>query len=73
MNETARLLKDKLIVLTILPVSRSETMFVIVRFTLDRLMFERNRMKVPELQEKGGVDKNNLYSIYNTICARVSY
>lgn len=55
MNETARLLKDKLIVLTILPVSRSETMFVIVRFTLDRLMFERNRMKVPELQEKDNV------------------
>jgi DNA-binding Xre family transcriptional regulator len=42
-----------------------------VRFTLDRLMFEKNRMKVPELQAKSGVNKNTLYAIYNNSCARV--
>jgi putative transcriptional regulator len=45
--------------------------FVMIRFTLDRLMFERNRMKVPELQEKSGVNKNTLYAIYNNTCTRV--
>ena len=33
-----------------------------VRFELDRLMFERNRMKVPELHETSGVNKNTLYA-----------
>lgn len=42
-----------------------------VRFMLDRLMFERNHMKVPELQEKSGVNKNTLYAIYNNTCTRV--
>ena len=42
-----------------------------VRFTLDRVMFEKGRMKVPELQEKSGVNKNTLYAIYNNTCARV--
>ncbi|TCL68551.1 putative transcriptional regulator [Hydrogenispora ethanolica] len=42
-----------------------------IRFTLDRLMFENNRMKVPELQEKSGVNKNTLYAIYNNTCTRV--
>nr|WP_279388753.1 helix-turn-helix transcriptional regulator [Hydrogenispora ethanolica] len=34
-------------------------------------MFENNRMKVPELQEKSGVNKNTLYAIYNNTCTRV--
>jgi putative transcriptional regulator len=42
-----------------------------VRFTLDRVMFEKGRMKVPELQEKSGVNKNTLYAIYNNTCTRV--
>ncbi len=42
-----------------------------VKFALDRLMFERNKMKVPELQEKSGVNKNTLYAIYNNTSTRV--
>lgn len=42
-----------------------------VRFELDRLMFERNRTKVPELHETSGVNKNTLYAIYNNTCTRV--
>ena len=42
-----------------------------IKFTLDRIMFEKNRMKVPELQEKSGVNKNTLYAIYNNTCTRV--
>ena len=42
-----------------------------VKFALDRLMFENNRMKVPELQEKSGVNKNTLYAIYNNTSTRV--
>ncbi len=42
-----------------------------VGFNLDRLMFEKNRMKVPELHAKSGVNKNTLYAIYNNTCTRV--
>jgi putative transcriptional regulator len=42
-----------------------------VKFALDRLMFEENRMKIPELQEKSGVNKNTLYAIYNNTSTRV--
>ena len=42
-----------------------------VRFTLDRVMFEKSRIKVPELQAKSGVNKNTLYAIYNNTCTRV--
>ncbi len=42
-----------------------------IKFALDRLMFERNKMKVPELQEKSGVNKNTLYAIYNNTSTRV--
>jgi putative transcriptional regulator len=42
-----------------------------IRFMLDRLMFEKNRMKVPKLQKKCGVNKNTLYAIYNNTCTRV--
>jgi putative transcriptional regulator len=43
----------------------------VIKFTLDRVMFEKGRMKVPELQEKSGVNKNTLYAIYNNTCTRV--
>ena len=42
-----------------------------IRFTLDKVMFEKGRMKVPELKEKSGVNKNTLYAIYNNTCTRV--
>jgi putative transcriptional regulator len=42
-----------------------------VKFTLDRVMFEKGRIKVPELQKKSGVNKNTLYAIYNNTCTRV--
>jgi putative transcriptional regulator len=42
-----------------------------IRFTLDRLMFEKGRMKVPRLQELSGVNKNTLYGIYNNSVTRV--
>lgn len=35
-----------------------------IKFNLDRVMFENNNMKVPELQEKSGINKNTLYSFY---------
>ncbi|EEG78377.1 helix-turn-helix domain-containing protein [Dethiobacter alkaliphilus] len=40
-------------------------------FTLDRVMFERSRMKVPELQQLSSVNKNTLYGIYNNTSKRV--
>jgi putative transcriptional regulator len=43
----------------------------VIKFTLDRVMFEKGRIKVPELQEKSGVNKNTLYAIYNNTCTRV--
>jgi putative transcriptional regulator len=42
-----------------------------IKFALDRLMFERNRMKDPELQDKNEVNKNTLYAIYNNTCNRM--
>ena len=42
-----------------------------IKFSLDRVMFEKNRMKIPELQEKSGVNKNTLYAIYNNTSTRV--
>lgn len=42
-----------------------------MRFTLDRVMFEKGRMKIPELQEKSGVNKNTLYAIYNNANTRI--
>lgn len=37
---------------------------MMIKLNLDRLMFERNNMKVPELQELSGLNKNTLYSFY---------
>ncbi|WP_372997392.1 helix-turn-helix domain-containing protein [Lutispora sp.] len=42
-----------------------------IRFKLDRIMFEKGRMKVPELVEKSNINKNTLYSIYNNNTVRV--
>lgn len=42
-----------------------------VIFKLDRMMFEKNKMKVPQLQELSGVNKNTLYAIYNNSATRV--
>ncbi|MFG3613072.1 helix-turn-helix domain-containing protein [Rummeliibacillus stabekisii] len=35
-----------------------------IKFNLDRIMFERGNMKVPELVELSGLNKNTLYSFY---------
>lgn len=42
-----------------------------LRFRLDRVMFDAGRMKIPELQEKSGVNKNTLYAIYNNANTRI--
>lgn len=42
-----------------------------VKFKLDRIMFEKDRMKVPQLQELSGINKNTLYSIYNNNTTRI--
>lgn len=35
-----------------------------IKFKLDRVMFEKGNLKIPALQEKSGVNKNTLYSLY---------
>lgn len=42
-----------------------------IKFNLDRLMFEKGNMKVPELEKISGVNKNTLYGIYNNKVKRV--
>lgn len=42
-----------------------------IKFKLDRILFERQRMKIPQLQEQSGVNKNTLYGIYNNSITRV--
>ena len=42
-----------------------------IKFKLDRIMFEKNKMKVPRLQELSKVNKNTLYAIYNNTATRV--
>jgi len=42
-----------------------------IKFNLDRLLFEKGNMKIPKLQEMSGVNKNSLYAIYNGSIARV--
>jgi putative transcriptional regulator len=42
-----------------------------IKFMLDRIMFEKERMKIPHLQELSGVNKNTLYSIYNNSNTRI--
>ena len=38
---------------------------------LDRILFEKGKMKIPQLQEVSGVNKNTLYAIYNNSITRV--
>lgn len=42
-----------------------------IKFNLDRVMFERDNMKVPMLQELSGVNKNTLYAIYKGDIKRI--
>lgn len=35
-----------------------------IKFKLDRVMFENGNMKVPELVELSGLNKNTLYNFY---------
>ncbi len=42
-----------------------------IRFKLDRLMFENGKMKVPYLNEITGINKNTLYAIYNNSITRM--
>ena len=42
-----------------------------IHFHLDRLMFEKDKMKVPYLNEITGVNKNTLYAIYNNSITRM--
>lgn len=37
---------------------------MVIKIHLDRLMFEKNNMKVPELEKLSGLNKNTLYSFY---------
>ncbi len=36
-----------------------------LKFKLDRVMFENGNMKIPKLSELSGINKNTLYSFYN--------
>ncbi|AGL01600.1 helix-turn-helix domain-containing protein [Desulfoscipio gibsoniae] len=42
-----------------------------IKFKLDRLLFEKGNMKIPKLQEMSGVNKNTLYAIYKGSITRV--
>ncbi|MGE5398084.1 MAG: helix-turn-helix domain-containing protein [Chitinophagales bacterium] len=42
-----------------------------ITFKLDRIMFEKDRMKVPQLQKISKVNRNTLYSIYNNSITRI--
>lgn len=44
---------------------------MVIKFNLDRIMFEKNNMKVPELQELTGLNKNTLYAFYKGDLKRV--
>lgn len=42
-----------------------------IKFKLDRLMFEMDKMKVPHLNKISGIKKNTLYAIYNNTITRM--
>jgi putative transcriptional regulator len=42
-----------------------------IHFKLDRLMFEKSKIKVPYLHEITGINKNTLYAIYNNSITRM--
>jgi len=43
----------------------------LIKFNLDKLMFEKGNIKVPQLQELSGVNRNTLYAIYNRQITRI--
>lgn len=42
-----------------------------IKITLDRIMFEKDKIKVPELQSLSGINKNTLYALYNNSSTRL--
>lgn len=42
-----------------------------IRLNLDRILLEKNHMKIPALQKLSGVNKNTLYAIYNNDITRI--
>ena len=42
-----------------------------IKFNLDRIMFEMGKMKIPKLHELSGVNKNTLYGIYRGDIKRI--
>jgi putative transcriptional regulator len=42
-----------------------------IKFNLDRVMFEKGNIKVSKLQEISGVNKNTLYSMYKGDITRI--
>ena len=42
-----------------------------IKFNLDKIMFNRDKMKVPKLHELSGVNKNTLYAMYKGTITRI--
>lgn len=42
-----------------------------IKFHLDKLMFEKDKMKVPQLVEMTGLNKNTLYAIERNEAKRI--
>lgn len=42
-----------------------------IKFNLDRILFENGKMKVPELSKISGVNKNTLYALSNSTITRL--
>ena len=42
-----------------------------IKFRLDRVMFEKGNIKIPELQKLSNVNKNTLYGLYKGEITRI--
>lgn len=42
-----------------------------IKFNLDRLMFEKGKMKVPQLTALSGINRNTLYAVSNGTITRI--
>lgn len=42
-----------------------------IKFNLDRIMFEKGKMKVPQLTSLSGINRNTLYAIANGSITRI--
>jgi putative transcriptional regulator len=51
--------------------NEEKELIFMIKFNLDRLMFEKENMKVPKLQELSGINKNTLYGLYNGSITRI--